>query len=69
MAWGAYSGTSSLGTFTLNGKGDVHIVTPLVQSPASAVKGGHGLRVLDIFIQLFKRKHTLQVWLLWKEIN
>ena len=40
---------------------------PLWSSPASAVKWGHGLRVLDIFIKLLKGKQTLGVWLLWRE--
>lgn len=58
---------SSLGTFPLIDRADVSIATPLAQSPASAVKSGHGLRVLAIIIQFFKRKQSLQVWLLWKE--
>lgn len=61
-------GVSSLGTFTLNGK------VKLGRHPcASHSCLGCKMRVwaqsLDIFIQLFKRKQTLKVWLLWKEFN
>lgn len=58
---------ASLGSLLLNGRGNVNTATPLALSPASVIKRGHGLRVLDNFIQLFKRKQTLEVWLLWKE--